>query len=155
MDDGLSASEWDQFTGLLQRFADNDLDQHEAWRLDTRYGPVFVRVSRELPPDEIAGAYRPVSTPPGYASGRSAHVTSLDRVASRSDVQRVIAEMRADLADTGAREWENPTLESFLGALEGFLRDIPGYFANRGEPVPAQPDWALFARILVAATGYE
>jgi hypothetical protein len=26
---------------LLQRFAEDDLDQHDTWRLDTRYGPVL------------------------------------------------------------------------------------------------------------------
>lgn len=107
MSDGLSTGEWDQFIGLLQRFAENDLDQHEAWRLDTRYGPAFVRVTRELPQDESPGVFQPVGMPPIYSTGRSAHVSGLDRVASCEDVQRVIAEMRADLCAAGAREWEN------------------------------------------------
>jgi len=48
---------------LLQRFAEHDLDQHDAWRLDTSYGPVFVRISRELRPDEPAEAFRRLAGP--------------------------------------------------------------------------------------------
>jgi len=46
MNDGLTASEREQCVVLLQRFAEHDLDQHDAWRLDTRDGPLFVRVNR-------------------------------------------------------------------------------------------------------------
>jgi len=56
---------------------------------------------------------------------------------------------------TGAHEWENPNLEHFLDALHGFLADLDGYYAGRGQQPPAQPDWGLFATVLAAATGYE
>ena len=45
MSEGLTASEWEQCVVLLQRFAEHDLDQHDAWRLDARDGPLFVRVN--------------------------------------------------------------------------------------------------------------
>jgi hypothetical protein len=76
-------------------------------------------------------------------------------VNSRDDVLRVIGEMRNDLAGTGACEWENPDLERFLEALQGFLTDLDGYYANRGQEAPAHPSWGLFATALIAATGYE
>lgn len=44
--EGLTASEWEQCVVLLQWFAEHDLDQHDAWRLDARDGPLFVRVNR-------------------------------------------------------------------------------------------------------------
>jgi hypothetical protein len=58
MNDGLTAGEWEQFNTLLQRFAEHDLDQHDAWQVDTSHGPVFVRISREARPDEPAAAFR-------------------------------------------------------------------------------------------------
>jgi hypothetical protein len=76
-------------------------------------------------------------------------------VNSREDVLRVIAEMRTDLASAGVREWENLNLECFLEALQGFLADLDGYYANCGQQPPARPDWGLFATALIAATGYE
>jgi hypothetical protein len=70
-------------------------------------------------------------------------------------VQHVISQMRADFARKGAREWANKSLEHYLEALEAVLNGLPGHYVSRGEPEPAQPDWALLARILIAATGYE
>lgn len=46
-------------------------------------------------------------------------------VASRQDVQRVVTQMRADLAGRGSQEWENPTLDRFLDALEAVLDSLP------------------------------
>lgn len=140
---------------LLQRFAEYDLDQHDAWRLDTRHGSVFVRISREPGPGEPADALWPLARPATYATGRPADVDRLEQVASREDVLQVLAQMRSDLAGAGASGWENPTLERFLEAFSGFLGDIDGYFSSRGEQAPAQPSWSLLATLLVAATGYE
>lgn len=55
------------------------------------------------------------------------------QVASRQDAQRVIAQMRADLAGRGSQEWENPTLDRFLEALEAVVDDLPGQLARHGE----------------------
>ena len=63
--------------------------------------------------------------------------------------------MRADLAGRGSREWENPTLDRFLEALEAVLDGLPGQLAMQGLAETAQPSWGLLAQVLVAATGYE
>jgi hypothetical protein len=63
MDDGLTPGEWEQFITLLHRFAEHDLDQHDAWQLDTSYGPVFVRIGRKPRPDEPAEAFRCLARP--------------------------------------------------------------------------------------------
>jgi hypothetical protein len=63
MNDDLTAGEWEQFVTLLQRFAEYDLDQHDAWQVDTGYGPVFVRISREPRPDEPTEAFRRLAGP--------------------------------------------------------------------------------------------
>jgi hypothetical protein len=155
MSAGLTAEEWGHLVELLQRFTENDLDQHDAWQLDTSYGPVYVRLNRKRAPDEPVDVFRLLQPPSPYRTGRAAHVSDLPQVRSREDALRIVGEMIADYEGTGAAEWENWTLARFLEAFGGFLHDLHGYFANQGKQMPSQPDWALVATLLVAASGYE
>lgn len=51
--------------------------------------------------------------------------------------------------------WENKDVGSYLDAIAAWVEDMDGYFQNRGEPIPQQPDWKLFGQILLAAKFYE
>jgi hypothetical protein len=113
------------------------------------------QLKRELRPDEPAEAFRHVDPASGYSTGRTADAGDLERVATREDLRRFVAQMHADYVESGVLEWENATLERFLEALTRYLGDLDGYFRNRGEPVPDQPDWHLVALLLIAASGYE
>jgi hypothetical protein len=79
----------------------------------------------------------------------------------RAEVLRTRAEMVSflgDLADSLLEEpevWENDTLEGFLRAWADWLRDMDGYFANRGMPIPESPSWQFVAEMLLAARVYE
>jgi hypothetical protein len=74
VDDGgrLSDDELRQLSRLLTRFCEYDLDQWEAWRITTSYGPVFVRIDRELPPgvpkETADTAYHHITEPPAGPS---------------------------------------------------------------------------------------
>jgi hypothetical protein len=152
----MSAEESEQLVRLLYRYAETELDQWDNWRLDSEIGPVYVSMSMVLLPDWSDRAFDPVPKPgTRWQTGRFAHVDRDGPVTSRQDVQRVIAQMRADLVGRGSQEWENPTLDRFLDALEAVLGGLPGRLAWQGQAETAQPDWALLADILVAATGYE
>lgn len=152
----MSAQESEQLVKLLYRYAETELDQWDNWRLDTEIGPVYVSMSMELLPDWSDRAFDPVPAPgTRWQTGRFAHVDRDVPAATRQDVQRVIRQMRADLAGRGSQEWENPTLDRFLDALEAVLDGLPGRLAWQGRAETAQPDWPLLADILVAATGYE
>ncbi|WP_329468497.1 hypothetical protein [Streptomyces sp. NBC_01431] len=50
-DDGgrLSDGEFQQMNVLLRRFCSHDLDQFEALRSETPYGPVYIIMTRSLP----------------------------------------------------------------------------------------------------------
>jgi len=48
----------------------------------------------------------------------------------------------------------NLAVPRYLEALSAWTNDLPGWFANEGQPVP-EPSWALFATILKAALVYE
>lgn len=78
----------------------------------------------------------------------------LNAIRSREDLATFILSLRQDLSDYPA-EWENPTLDRFLEALAAWCADMPGYFLNRGEPQPDQPDWQLVGLMLLAASRYE
>ncbi len=78
----------------------------------------------------------------------------LDSIRSREDLASFILNLSHDLRDHPAR-WENATLGDFLEALAAWCIDMPGYFHNRDEPQPEQPDWQLVGRMLLAASMYE
>jgi hypothetical protein len=152
----MSAEESEQFVRLLYWYAETELDQWDNWRLDSEIGPVYVSMSMELLPDSSDQAFDPVPKPgTRWQTGRFAHVDRDVPVALRQDVQRVIAQLRADLVGRGSQEWENPTLDRLLDALAAVFDSLPSRLAWQGKAETAQPDWALLADILVVATGYE
>ena len=75
-------------------------------------------------------------------------------VQTREDLAVFVQRLRADLL-ARSDEWENATLERFLEAFAAWCVDMPGYFADIGEPLPEQPNWHLVARMLSAAAVYE
>lgn len=81
-------------------------------------------------------------------------VRTIDSIATRNDLAEFIRELRVSLSDAPS-EWENHDLGSYLEAMAAWLDDMDGYYKNRGEPVPAQPDWKVLAQILAAARVYE
>jgi hypothetical protein len=85
----------------------------------------------------------------GYETGRFAHVTDLDRVATAADMLRVLSEMCSDLQDH-PDEWENPTLDRYLDALAASVEAL-----ERSRSGGGQPTWKLVAELLVKASGYE
>lgn len=91
-----------------------------------------------------------------YDTGRFADVSDQDLAAVRThtDVARIVEQMLNDLRKH-PDEWENPSLERFLDALAAGLDAVESQHIDRGEAVPSQPTWKLFAGILVNASGYE
>ncbi|GAB3936913.1 DUF7660 family protein [Micromonospora vulcania] len=86
--------------------------------------------------------------------GRFADVDDPPATATRQDIARLVDGMQADLI-AHPDEWENTTLESFLGALSSSLTDIDGRYANEGRTMPDQPTWQLVGEALLMASGYE
>ncbi|MCI4061996.1 hypothetical protein MRQ36_05215 [Micromonospora sp. R77] len=86
--------------------------------------------------------------------GRFAEVDDPPATATRRDIADLVDDMLEDLV-THPDEWENATLESFLGALARSLDDIDGRYANQGRVLPDQPTWQLVGELLVMASGYE
>ncbi len=73
---------------------------------------------------------------------------------TRGDFEAFLKEFADSLA-TDPTSWTNASLDQFLDGVSGWLADMDGYFANRGEPVPSEPSWRLFAQALLAGRVYE
>ncbi|MGY4989201.1 hypothetical protein [Streptomyces nigrescens] len=56
----LSDDEFKEFLSFLKRFCSHDLDQWEAWQTTTPSGPVYVNMTRSLPPGTDPSAFRSV-----------------------------------------------------------------------------------------------
>jgi len=78
----------------------------------------------------------------------------VESISSRQDFVGFIRSLLEDLRRHPA-SWENNTLESFLEAMAAWTEDIDGYYKNRDELTPEQPDWKVLGQILLAAKFYE
>ncbi|WP_436772217.1 DUF7660 family protein [Yinghuangia sp. YIM S09857] len=74
-------------------------------------------------------------------------------IPDRAALIAVINELRDDFLRRGS-EWENATLDSFLDALAAWLDAAPRWYADNDQELPAQGDWAVMARALMAARVY-
>ncbi|MGA5470084.1 hypothetical protein ACPCUK_14970 [Streptomyces arboris] len=54
----LSKREFNHFRDLRRRYCAHELDQRESLQTETTYGPVYVLLSRSLPPGTSPEAYR-------------------------------------------------------------------------------------------------
>lgn len=75
-------------------------------------------------------------------------------ITSKEDLARFVGALRRDLKEH-ADEWENPTLETFLEAMESWIESTDGFYRNKGQEAPPIPNWKTFADILYAARIYE
>ncbi len=57
-------------------------------------------------------------------------------------------------AQNGDAAEMNLDVPRYLEAVSAWTNDMPGWFANEGQPTP-EPSWSLFATILQAALIYE
>jgi len=75
-------------------------------------------------------------------------------VQDRDALAEFVLKLAQDLKEHPER-WENADLESYLQAMAAWIKDMPGYYLNRGMAPPLTPSWANFAEILAAASVYE
>lgn len=76
------------------------------------------------------------------------------KIASKEDLADFVAALRLDL-ETNQENWENPTLERFLSAMESWIRSMDSYYQNTGQPILKAPTWQTLADILYASKIYE
>jgi len=78
----------------------------------------------------------------------------IEGISTNKDLADFIEKLRADLL-TNPNDWENPTLERFLEAMEEWVRSMEHFYKNTGREMPPQPNWKMVADMLYAAKIYE
>jgi len=78
----------------------------------------------------------------------------IESIASKEDLASFVGALRVDLKEH-PDEWENPTLEMFLEAMESWIESMDGWYMNKGEVPPSVPSWQTFAHMLYASKIYE
>lgn len=78
----------------------------------------------------------------------------IPNIRSKEDLASFVGALRKDL-EANRDEWENPTLEDFLEAMEAWIGSMDQFYVNKGQPVSQAPTWEMFAHILHASKIYE
>ena len=78
----------------------------------------------------------------------------VEGIATKDDLADFVAELRLSLQSKSS-DWENPSLERFLEAMEAWVRTMDSYARNTGDADAVSPSWRTFAKILYAAKVYE
>ena len=52
-------------------------------------------------------------------------------------------------------QWENTSLEAYLGAMAAWVQDMDGYYRKCGEKIPKHLTWKNLGEMLSAARIYE
>jgi len=81
-------------------------------------------------------------------------VRAIDSVTTLEELSEFITQLSKDLKSNKA-EWENADLHSFLEAMSAWVYSMEGYYKNKGDVLPDDIPWKLFASILYAAKVYE
>ncbi len=75
-------------------------------------------------------------------------------ILTRTELVAFISDLHQDYLQRGD-DWENHNLDRFLEALAASVDSSDAWHQNFGKELPANGDWAFFARALRAATAYE
>ena len=78
----------------------------------------------------------------------------IESIKTREEFAVFICGLKEDL-ELNSGEWENPTLERFLDAMEAWVRAMNFYAINSGDEEALVPSWQTFAKILFASKIYE
>jgi hypothetical protein len=78
----------------------------------------------------------------------------IEKINSKDDLADFVAALKQDL-ESKSGEWENPTLDRFLSAMEEWIRSMDNYYRNTGQQLPQVPTWRTLADILYASKMYE
>ncbi|MBR8183811.1 DUF7660 family protein [Burkholderia ambifaria] len=78
----------------------------------------------------------------------------VSRIESKEELADFVGQLLKDLEENRT-EWENPTLERFLLAMESWIRSMDSFYKNTNQEVPVTPNWRTLGDILYAAKIYE
>jgi hypothetical protein len=77
-----------------------------------------------------------------------------EKIQTHDDLALFIQHLIQDFR-TCPEQWENNTLDAYLEAIAAWVKDMDGYYRNRGDTAPQHPTWRHVGEILLAARIYE
>jgi len=78
-----------------------------------------------------------------------------EAVNTRADFVQFLGLLRDDFNRHGA-DWENRTLDTYLEAMRAWSSNCDSHYRNTASDVnPDEPQWRVFADMLLAARVYE
>lgn len=78
----------------------------------------------------------------------------IDKIQNNIDLANFIETLLTDFIEN-RDTWQNANMESYLEAMEAWVRDCKGYYQNNNLDFPDEKLWKLVAGILLAAKIYE
>jgi hypothetical protein len=78
----------------------------------------------------------------------------IEKIKTKEELADFVEKLRMSL-NVAPVEWENPSLERFLEAMEAWIREIDRCAKNMSDKDISNPSWSTFAKILYAAKVYE
>ena len=105
---------------LLRRYSEEELDQWDTWRTETKYGTVFISISRQPQPGATPASYEPFPGPRSALDAEALGYNSSPEARARFDAQ----------CELGA---------SVVGVVK---QHAPfGFFADFGWHIPGLMQW--------------
>jgi hypothetical protein len=81
--------------------------------------------------------------------------TQVEAIHTKADFVAFVRALQLDF-ETNNDTWQHDNLAAYLDAIAAWTDEaMDNYYKNRGQEPPRQPDWKLFANILIAASVYE
>lgn len=77
-----------------------------------------------------------------------------EHVSNRADFCSFVDALRSELTSKES-EWVNSNLSDYLEALSAWVRDMDGFYENKGLAVPESFSWSDLAQMLNVAKYYE
>ena len=82
---------------------------------------------------------------------RSKQIT---RIQNHEDLADYVAYLHKEFI-SNPNQWENQTLDRYLAAMEGWIRDSKGYYENQNRSMPSPEALQAIAEALTASSMYE
>jgi hypothetical protein len=81
--------------------------------------------------------------------------TQVETIETKADFVAFVRTLRQDFR-TNDDDWQHSDIAAYLEAIAAWTEEaMDNYYTSRGQEVPQQPDWKVFANILIAASVYE
>jgi len=80
--------------------------------------------------------------------------SEVQKIQTREDFISFLRSLKKDYLEN-LKSWENKDIGAFLEAMASWMEDMDGFYINQRLPVPKNPDWKVFADILMGGKLYE